>query len=111
MTDQDESPWTSLRHHWNEASKKETDYRSETEKATLQDMLAAFQRLTDEGWREACYCPKDGSLFLSISAGSTGVFPCRYQGEWPTGSYWAEAHGDLWPAHPILFKPMPKDKP
>lgn len=77
------------------------------EKTALTVMFDAWQRLNELGWRNAIYCPKDGSKFLAIEAGSTGVHECVYHGEWPTGSWWIVADGDLWPSRPILFKPLP----
>lgn len=76
-----------------------------TDHAALQVMFAAFDRLRSLGWREAMYCPKDGTVFDSISAGSTGIHPCHYEGDWPKGTYWVHDGGDLWPANPILFRP------
>jgi hypothetical protein len=100
--------WTQLRQHWDEASAKEPDYRSPEERALLDAMFKQFDGLRELGWQEAVYCPKDGSVFLAIEAGSTGVHECHYQGEWPKGSWWTHAAGDLWPSHPILWKPLPK---
>lgn len=78
------------------------------EKAALRVMHDAHQRLRELGWREAIYCPKDGSSFDVIEAGSTGIFRCHYQGEWPDGSWWIEGGGDLWPSRPILFRLDPE---
>jgi hypothetical protein len=77
------------------------------EKACLEAMFEAYDRLRELGWRDAIYCPKDGTVFLSISAGSTGIHECYYQGEWPKGSWWSYDAGDIWPAHPILWKAKP----
>lgn len=75
-----------------------------TDKDAINAMFSAWQRLKELGWSEACYCPKDGTSFDAIEAGSTGIHDCHYSGEWPSGTYWvADAH-DLWPAHPILFR-------
>jgi len=54
------------------------------------------------------YCPKDGTTFNVLEAGSTGIFVAHYEGEWPTGSWWIhdEEYGDLSPSRPILFKPL-----
>lgn len=69
------------------------------------------QRLKDLGWRDAIYCPKDGSVFEVIEFGSTGIHDCHYEGEWPNGSWWTHSDGDLWPSRPVLFRkkehPMP----
>lgn len=70
-----------------------------------------FQRLTELGWQEAMYCPKDGSTFLVCCPGSTGIFRGHYYGEWPTGGWMVEDGGDWWPASPMLWKPLPAGKP
>lgn len=88
--------------------------RRETEMPTEQDaikvMMEAFTRLRELGWAEAIYCPKDGTSFKAIEAGSTGIHPCFYSGEWPNG-YWMLGEGD-WcgPSHPILYKLHPEDE-
>lgn len=74
------------------------------EKAAIRMMFDAFDRLRELGWREACYCPKDGTEFDAIEPGSTGIHRCHYSGEWPSGSWWVADHGDLWPSRPILFR-------
>jgi hypothetical protein len=73
------------------------------ENAALMQMFEAYQRLQEMGWSDAIYCPKDGSVFSAISAGSTGIHKCNYTGEWPKGSWWIY-DGDMWPAHPILWR-------
>lgn len=78
-----------------------------TEQDALNVMWDAFSRLRSLGWREIMYCPKDGSTFLVIEPGSTGIFECTYQGDWPTGTWWTLDAGDQWPSRPILFKPKP----
>lgn len=75
------------------------------EQTALRVMFSAFQRLRELGWREAIYCPKDGTTFDAIEAGSTGIHRCHYSGEWPKGGWWITAHGDQWPSRPILFRP------
>lgn len=77
------------------------------ERAALTVLFDAYQRLRELGWNNAIYCPKDGTPFLAIEAGSTGIHECSYEGEWPTGSWWIHADGDLWPSRPILFKVKP----
>jgi len=75
------------------------------ERAAIDMLQHAFERLRELGWREAMYCPKDGRVFNAIEAGSSGIHRCHYQGEWPSGHYLI-SDGDLWPSHPILFKPL-----
>ena len=96
---------------WREADKKRVEYRTKGEQVLLAELVDKVQGLKELGWADAVYCPKDGSRFLAIEAGSTGVYPCYYKGEWPDGHWWTEAHGDLWPSRPILWKPIPEDKP
>lgn len=87
-----------------EAGRAERAAAMPDEDTVLRVMFAAWERMQELGWRSIDYCPKDGSRFDSISAGSTGIHPCRYEGEWPTGSWWVEDGGDLWPARPIMFR-------
>jgi hypothetical protein len=95
----------SIRQHWQEAEAREQDIRTPDEKAALEALHVGYQALVNLGWRDASYCPKDGSYFFGISAGSTAVVPMHYEGDWPKGTYWACCSGDLWPSRPILFKP------
>lgn len=74
------------------------------EKSALMVMHKAFERLRELGWREAIYCPKDGSEFDVIEPGSTGIHRCIYEGEWPSGRWWIVEDGDMSPSRPILFK-------
>ncbi len=78
-----------------------------TEQDAIRVMLSAYHRLTKLGWRDAIYCPKDGSTFDVIEAGSGGIHECHYQGEWPKGTWWVSDGGDLWPSRPILFRTHP----
>lgn len=79
-----------------------------TEHDAINAMFEAWQRLKELGWREASYCPKDGSSFDVIEAGSTGIHRCFYSGEWPIG-YWMVGEGfDCGPSSPILFRLDPE---
>lgn len=80
------------------------------EQAALNVMGQAFERLRELGWREAIYCPKDGTPFQVIEPGSTGIHRAHYHGEWPTGGWLIEGDGDLWPSRPCLFKLYPEDQ-
>lgn len=78
------------------------------EKAAINHMWDGWCRLKELGWREAMYCPKDGTHFQAIEAGSTGIHDCNYQGEWASGSFWLYGDGDVWPSRPVLFKLYPE---
>lgn len=75
-----------------------------TEHDVLRALMQCYGRLQDLGWRDIIHCPKDGTVFDSISFGSTGIHDCHYDGEWPTGSWWVHEAGDLWPARPIVYR-------
>lgn len=75
-----------------------------TELDALLALFEAYQRLMELGWSDASGCPKDGTVFEVIEAGSTGIFDCHYSGEWPKGSWWIHEAGDLWSSRPILFR-------
>ncbi len=82
------------------------------EKTAIHAMWEAWMRLKDLGWNEAIYCPKDGSEFKAIEAGSTGIHRCRYDGDWPTGHWWIIGDDDLYPSRPVLFRlPDPPVQP
>lgn len=81
------------------------------EQSAIRAMFDAWMRLKELGWNDAQYCPKDGSSFDALEAGSTGIHRCRYEGDWPTGNYWIEAEGDLWPSRPILYRRLSEAKP
>lgn len=74
------------------------------EQSAISAMFEAWLRLKELGWKEAQYCPKDGSWFDAIEPGSTGVHSTQYTGEWPKGYWWVAEYGDLWPSRPCLFK-------
>lgn len=97
---------------WNDAKAAQARRaeRMPDELAALAAMFEAYQRLKELGWNDASYCPKDGSTFKVIEAGSTGIFDCHYSGEWPDGHWWTHDGGDLWPSRPMLFKRLPEDQ-
>lgn len=102
--------WTELKEHWAKCAAEQPDLRVGNEEPILVEMFLQYRKLKDLGWNDIIYCPKDGTTFLSISAGSTGVHRCHYDGEWPRGFWWIQDAGDIWPAHPILWKAMPKQE-
>jgi hypothetical protein len=81
-----------------------------TEADALRQMFEAWERLKQLGWNDACYCPKDGSMFSVIEPGSTGIHKCNYTGDWPKGHWWIY-DGDVWPARPILWRPRKPEDP
>lgn len=83
--------------------------RMPDEQAAIRQMHDAYIRLTELGWQNAIYCPKDGSHFKVIEAGSTGIHDANYTGEWPKGSWWVY-DGDVWPSRPVLFRLYPDDE-
>ena len=87
-----------------EAAKTKRATDMPDEKAAIEAMMQAHERLRELGWSDAIYCPKDGSEFNVIEAGSVGIFRCRYQGEWPTGSFMLFDDGDCYPSQPILYR-------
>lgn len=76
------------------------------ERRVIEQLHDAYMKLRANGWREIIYCPKDGTVFEVLEAGSTGIHKCHYAGEWPTGIWWTHDSGDLWPSRPILFRPI-----
>jgi hypothetical protein len=88
-------------------AKKARAAKMPTEQDAIHALWEAFQRLREMGWREACYCPKDGSEFVIIQAGSTGIFEAHYLGEWPDGYIISHDEHDSYVSRPggaLLFK-------
>lgn len=75
-----------------------------TEGDALREMMRAYERLKQLGWRDAVYCPKDGSMFDAIEIGSTGIHRASHDGKY----CWIHEAGDLWPSRPILFRLDPE---
>lgn len=91
---------------WAEAKRQEAERAEKmpTVEDALFQMTQAHHRLKELGWREAMYCPKDGTPFEVIEPGSSGIHIAHYWGEWPSGSWFIEDNGDLWPSRPCLFR-------
>lgn len=93
------------------AIEEDTRQRAELmpdEKSAIKMMFDAWYRLKELGWKEAIYCPKDGSEFDIIEAGSTGVFSAFYNGQWPDGYIISHDEHDSYVSRPgstILCKP------
>lgn len=69
----------------------------------LSEMHRAFVRLTELGFRRMGSAPKDGTWVEIVEPGTTGIFPAQMDDK---GRWWVEAHGDLWPGRPALWRPM-----
>jgi hypothetical protein len=86
--------------------------RMPDEASAISALFDAWVRLKDLGWREPQYCPKDGSPFKVIELGSTGIFDCHYQGEWPKGLYMVSDERDVYPTSTgvAMHKLLPADE-
>jgi hypothetical protein len=89
-------------------SKRKRNERLPDERAAISAMCDAFTRLKDFGWRDAIYCPKDGTHFQAIEVGSTGIHECYYGGAWPDGHWWIVDRHDTYPSRPVLFRATEK---
>lgn len=95
-----------------ESAMTQPEARQEKEtRSAIDALFDAYNRLKLAGWNDAMYCPKDGTVFEVIEAGSTGIHECHYAGEWPNGVYWVHGPNDLWPSRPILFRLKRKAQP
>jgi hypothetical protein len=92
------------------AAKARRESAMPTEQDAINAMFAAYLRLKELDWNDAIYCPKDGSPFDVVEAGSTGIFTCRYEGDWPDGHWWVEDGGDIWPSRPVLYRRTEAEK-
>lgn len=70
----------------------------------LREVCRAKSRLRDLGWRDGITCPKDGSEFVVVEWGSTGIFTGVYSGEWPRGLLHVE--DDLAQPQAVMWKPL-----
>lgn len=79
--------------------------------AAISALCEAHQRLIEIGWMDIESCPKDGTEFEVIEAGSSGIHTAHYDGKWPNGKWFIhDASGDFWPSRPILFRLFPADQ-
>jgi len=75
------------------------------ERTALAQHFEAMQRLKALGWREMHFAPTDGTVVLVVEPHSTGLHRARVMAD--TNGWWVEDADDLWPSHPMLWKPMP----
>jgi len=93
-------------------AKRERAKRMPDEKAAVVALFDAWLRLHELGWNDGIYCPKDGSHFQAITLGSTGIFDCVCEGEWPDCTWTIFDDRDAYPSSqaPALIK-VKKRKP
>jgi len=86
--------------------------RMPDEQAAIRALWDAHQRLKELGWHEPQYCPKDGTQFKVIELGSTGIFDCYYQGDWPKGHYMVMDEHDCYPTSTgvAMYRLYPEDE-
>ncbi len=75
-----EAIWLSI-----DREKKDRAESMPTALDALRTMCTAKERMRELGWREATYCPKDGTSFAVCELGSTGIWTGFYSGKWPEG--------------------------
>jgi hypothetical protein len=101
-------PIGAMRRGWDEAELAEAAERKSWASPSMRAAYDAFGALlADRVWNHIEYCPKDGSWFLAWDCCDPLPYRCQYEGEWPNGHWWKSACGDLWPARPQLWKPLP----
>lgn len=99
-----------IRKHWPRADIKEKAERLSWSTPAMEQIAKFTQQLFEDGWRDAAYCPKDGSVFLAWVPTMSMPYRCKYEGQWPNGQWWAMLHGDMWPDRPMLWKPLPVEQ-
>ena len=67
----------------------------------LSSLCSAKERLRELGWRDAIYCPRDGSTFAVCELGSTGMWSAFY-----ADPYIQYADCVSLPGHHMFFKSM-----
>jgi hypothetical protein len=89
-----------------DAQRRAEKEQRKAEQAALRALYMAWSRLKDFGWNDPAYCPKDGTEFDVIELGSTGIFSCRYVGEWPRGLWEYMDDRDVYPTSrpPAMFR-------
>lgn len=97
--DEDKARWRAA-----EGAKKKAAQDMPATADALRTMHRGRQRLCALGWKDAHYCPKDGTFFAVIVYGSTGIFEACYNGDRPDGR--VNCRDYLTHPHGMLFKPL-----
>ncbi len=79
-------------------AKSERAKRMPDEKSAVVALFEAWLRLKELGWTDGIYSPKDGSHFRAITLGSTGIFDCVCEGEWPDCTWTTFDEHDAYPS-------------
>jgi hypothetical protein len=74
-------------------------------------LYAAYRDLLSQGWREAFYAPKDGTMIEIICLGSIGMFKASWHSfdHQPLdgcGCFFAEDGGNLYPSEIAVWRPI-----
>lgn len=93
MGDEQGSPWTMLRHHWNDAAKRERENPPPDR--------PPYEFVFEHGSADMEAAPASGCY--AIEPGSTGV---KYVTSWGYGRWMAHEAGDLWPCKPTQWWPL-----
>ena len=107
MRDKGLEPYQKFFKGLKEQSRKERQERAQkmpTQEDAFRQIYEAYHRLKELGWKDAKYCPKDGSLFDAYEAGCIEIQTASYVGTWPDGSIFAHDKHDSYPSRPILFR-------
>lgn len=95
-----------------EREREDRNARMPNEQAAIRALFNAWQRLKELGWNDGRHCPRDGTHFRVIELGSTGIFDCVCDGEWPNCT-WTTFDGlDAYPSSqaPTMFRLYPDDE-
>ena len=79
---------------------------AKTEQQLINDLFSAQRALIALGWREIHECPFSGYVEF-IDSGSTGTF----QGWRDDMGFWSSDESDVYPANPILWRPISTNQP
>lgn len=93
-----------------EVERQRRTARLPTEQSAIHAIHQAKERLKESfGWRDGIYCPKDGTVFETLSHDSTGIHLCSYSGVWNTGFFDYQDGGDIYPSRtpPMLWRQKP----
>lgn len=89
-----------------EEAKVDRARRIPDEQSAIRTLFDGWLRLKELGWEDGIYAPKDGRHFRTIQLGSTGIFDCVCEGEWPHCTWTSFDERDAYPSSqaPAMFK-------